>query len=246
MLICCGDCGREISDLSEHCIFCGWPTKIYHISAIISKPNIDLPKHKDIIIDKKGGIELHKSCFKIDSANAFAMVNGFRQHGTIRHTSIWVDVKERHFPALISLNRRPTKFKLSDLGRRLDTKYFKLPYKYIATSASEFFIKNDINLWRTICSNGLFDIWNPQAPYDRLAKSKSPPSRYRIHLLRIFEIDHEFKRSDVLPVNDRIDHLVVDNKKLNIVNPVLSDLEFGEIKRLLEKSVIPYYSKTTG
>jgi hypothetical protein len=176
------------------------------------------------------------------------MVKGFRHDGIIRHTSIWVDVKnkEKRFPALISLNRSPTKFKLSDLGKRLDTKDFRLPYKYVATFASEFIIKNDINLWNIICGNGLFDIWNPQAPYNRLDKCKSSPSQFRIFLLRLYEIDHEFKDSDVSHDGDRIDHLVVDNKKVNLEKPVLSDLEFGEIKSLLEKSVIPYYTNTTG
>jgi hypothetical protein len=53
MLISCEDCGRNISSLSGHCIFCGWPTKYSSNDAIANKFNAVTPLHKDLVVDQK-------------------------------------------------------------------------------------------------------------------------------------------------------------------------------------------------
>jgi len=68
-------------------------------------------------------MEFEKRCFKIDKPNALAMIGGFRDHGEIRHQSIWVDVAKKPFPILITLNRAPTHFNLSEFGKRLGPAY---------------------------------------------------------------------------------------------------------------------------
>jgi hypothetical protein len=165
------------------------------------------------------------------------MIAGFSDHGEIRHQSIWVDVAKKPFPMLITLNRAPSQFKLSEFGERLGPERFTLPLKYIATLDSEHPIQNTVALWETLCTNGLFNIWDPTAPYDRLSKSKSDPSGFHIQLLRLQEIDREFKPEDIIPANRWIDHLIATDRSVNILRPVIPDEEFQRIKRLLIESI---------
>jgi hypothetical protein len=109
-------------------------------------------------------MEVDQRCFKIDRPNAMAMISGFYKNGKLHQQSIWLDVTAKPFPMLISLNRRPTRFRLSELGRHHNPEEFSIPYRYIAMLDSEYYIKNDIRLWEKICSNGLFDIWDPISP----------------------------------------------------------------------------------
>lgn len=182
-------------------------------------------------------MEVDRRCFKIDRPNAMAMISGFFKNGKLHRQSIWLDVTTKPFPMLISLNRRPTRFQLSELGRHLDPEEFSIPYRYIAILNSEYHIKNDMQLWEGICSNGLFDIWDPISPYRRFAESKSDPFRFRIQLLRIHEINEEFQPNQIVPVSDRVDHLIASRRTITIKGPVIPDQEFFSIKVLLEKSV---------
>jgi hypothetical protein len=182
-------------------------------------------------------MEVDRRCFKIDRPNAMAMISGFFKDGKLHRQSIWLDVTTKPFPMLISLNRRPTRFHLSELGGHLDPEEFSIPYRYIAILDSEYHIKNDMRLWEKICSNGLFDIWDPFSPYRRFSESKSDPSRFRIQLLRIYEINEEFQPNQIVPVSDRVDHLIASRRTITIKDPVIPDQEFFSIKVLLEKSV---------
>lgn len=182
-------------------------------------------------------MDIDKRCFKIDRPNAYAMINGYRKNGTVNHQSIWCAVSSYRYPMLITLNRRPTKFKVSEQYRRIDFESFVIPLKYIANLDSEYFIRNDKRLWQRICNNGLFDIWDPIAPYNRFNQSESYPAEYRIQLLRIFEIKEEFHPNDINPVSDRIDHLSNANRTVTIKNPIINDEDFRIIKTLLTESV---------
>ena len=182
-------------------------------------------------------MEVDRRCFKIDRPNALAMISGFVKNGRLHRQSIWLDVTTKPFPMLISLNRRPTKFHLSELGRHLNPEEFSIPYKYVSMLDSEYYIKNDMRLWETICANGLFDIWDPVSPYRRFAESRSDRSRFRIQLLRIYEINEEFQPDQIVPVSDRIDHLIASRRTFTIKSPVIQNREFASIKVALENSV---------
>jgi len=171
-------------------------------------------------------MEIDRRCFKIDRPNGYAMISGYHKNGMLNRQSIWCAVTEYPFPMLITLNRRPTKFKVSALYERQNLEEFSIPYKYIATFDSHFFIRNDARLWQRICSNGLFDIWDPDAPFSRFDNCDSHPSKYRIQLLRIFEINEEFHKSAVIASGDRIDHLNTNIRKVTIKQPVINDKEF--------------------
>jgi len=182
-------------------------------------------------------MEIDRRCFKIDRPNAYAMISGYKKNGRVNRQSIWCAVADSPFPMLITLNRKPTKFKVSSLYRNRNLEEFSIPYKYIANLDSEYFIRNDLRLWQKICSNGLFDIWDPIAPYSRFDKSDSYPSRYRIQLLRIFEINEELHKSDIIFSSDRIDHLNTAKRTVTIKQPVINDAEFFLIRSLLKESV---------
>jgi hypothetical protein len=185
-------------------------------------------------------MEVDRRCFKIDRPNAMAMISGFFKDGKLHRQSIWLDVITKPFPMLISLNRSPTPFHLSELGRRLNPEEFLIPYKYVAMLDSEYHVTNDMRLWEKICSNSLFDIWDPFSPYRRFAESKSDPSRFRIQILRIYEINEEFQPNQIVPVSSRIDHLITPRRTFTIKAPVIPDREFYSIKVLLEESIVGF------
>ncbi|OQA01813.1 MAG: hypothetical protein BWY69_01257 [Planctomycetes bacterium ADurb.Bin401] len=194
-------------------------------------------------------MELNKTCFKIDKPNAKAMIDGFWKDGKLYRQSIWLavknwlTVKDRVSPPLLTFNRTPTRFYLSRIGEEMDAENCVIPFKYIAELDREYFVKNEIPLWKTVCSNGLFDIWDSEAPYKRFALSKSDPAKFRIQLLRIYEIDHEFNYDDIRNVSPRIDKLKSLNQKVKKIDPVISCQEFRNLKELLEHSVAPYLNK---
>lgn len=188
-------------------------------------------------------MQLNKRCFKIDKTNAKAMIDGYLKNGMRVHQSIWCAVDEIPFPALVTLNRTKTKFPMSREGEQLHPDFYTIPYKYIAKLPRphfQYFIKNDMNLWEILCSNGLFDVWIADAPYMRFANSKSPRSSFRIQLVRIYEINEVFRESDIRHVSDRIDHLCAANTEVTIKRPVISDEEFERMRNHLEESVAEF------
>ena len=139
---------------------------------------------------------------------------------------------------LITYNKSPSRFPLSKLGNDLNNDNRQLKMKYIVDFEAEYFIHNKIELWNIICNNGLFDIWLPEAPFKRFDDSKSNASKYRIVLLRIFEIEEEFYESDIKHDSSRID-TIKENSKLEVTikQPIIDDLTFTKIKNLLETSI---------
>lgn len=186
---------------------------------------------------------LAKRCFKIDKINAKGMIEGFNKNGKIIHTSIWCDVTKRPFPMLITLNRSPTPYKGSSVFDESEINDFVIHHKYVALFDSQYFIKNEWGLWERICNNGLFDIWMPDDPYKRFNDKKicrSPPSKFRIILLRIYEIEGEFKEEQIVHVSNFIDHITAENLSVNLKRPIISDEEFKQIKELLEETIKEY------
>jgi hypothetical protein len=188
-------------------------------------------------------MKLQQTCFKVDRPNGKAMIRGFRKDGKVHRQSIWLTDKDKHFPALLTLQRRPTPFKVGPIGRAMDPENFPMPFKYVVDLHSEYFPRNEMSLWRTVCSNGLFDIWEPEQPHLRFAKSKRDPAKFRIQLLRIYEIDREFNDNDIKHTTPRIDHLISDIREVTIKAPVIPDDEFADLKRVLEQSVEQYLTR---
>jgi hypothetical protein len=183
---------------------------------------------------------LDKRSFKIDKANAMAMISGYVNNNEKTHQAIWCDVIRKPFPMLITLNRTTTKFPMSRVGNSLNTDNYSIPLKYIAIFDSEYSIRNDMKLWEKICTNGLFDIWDPYAPYRRFAESKADEKQYRIQIIRVWEIENQFYDSDIRHASDRIDHISKENRTVSLKSPVINDEEFKNIKMLLAESIAPF------
>ena len=118
---------------------------------------------------------------------------------------------------------------LSVIGKNLNTSSFVLTNKYLVFIDSIFFIKNEINLWENICTNGIFDIWHPEAPFNNLDQKKTP----MILLLRLFEVDYDF--SNEIMVKVRFDE--IRPRAVNIIKPVITNQNFLEIKDTLKNTV---------
>ncbi|HON91869.1 MAG TPA: hypothetical protein PLT20_02705 [Sedimentisphaerales bacterium] len=187
---------------------------------------------------------LDDRCFKIDKTNAKAMINGYLRNGVLIRQAIWCAVKDAPFPMLITLNRTRTKFQMSRIGENLLSDDYIIPYKYIADvdPDDEYFIRNDPRLWATVCNNGLFDIWMPEAPYKRFADAKSDPTKFRIQLIRIWQIQEEFAEHQIR-FGDHFDHLISCNKNVTPDQPVITDTEFRRIRTLLISSVKDFRTK---
>lgn len=184
-------------------------------------------------------IELAKGCFKIDSANAKAMIEGFRKDNKVIHQCIYCLAENKKFPALITLDKTPTKFPLSVIGEQLGAEDYKMQLNYVALLEGEYFIRYNSYIWEEVCNNGLFDIWTPDAPYKRFAEARKPQDKFRIILLRIYEIEEAFDEEDV-ERSDRHSKITRDNLMVKLKRPVVDDKEFLRIKSLLETSIKKY------
>ena len=190
-------------------------------------------------------MEIDRICFKLDKPNAKALIEGFLKDGKVIHQAIYCFVQKKKFPMLITLNRTKTRFPLSKIGEKLNDDTSPIKYKYVAEVVKEYlfreyFIENKIELWTEICNNGLFDIWEPIAPYNRFKQAKTDPSKFRIGLIRIYEIEEEFFESDISFKSDRFD-LIKERSNANlhvtIKKPLIDDITFNKIKELLEETL---------
>ena len=124
--------------------------------------------------------------------------------------------------------------------------------KYVAKLERIFHLStNDIKIWNELCTNGLFNMWNPAAPYNRLNKliyqvdpfnynfntkkyyvneeeymHKNQLSSARILLLRIFELNDGdiYKNEDINIRPQQFDS--VKPKEVLLDNPLIDDFEF--------------------
>lgn len=183
---------------------------------------------------------LDKMCFKIDKCNAMAMINGVTVNNRKLFQAIWCSVKDNPFPMLITLNRSKSKYKMSELGNSMKSDNFIMPLKYIAIAEKTYFIKNDIELWRKLCTNGLFNTWVPESPYARFDKAKADPSKHRISLIRVYEIEKGYTSKDIVHASSHIDHLMSDNKDVTVKKAIVDDRHFSAIKSMLENTVKQY------
>ena len=109
-------------------------------------------------------------------------------------------------------------------------------HKYILNVASVYDLSDNENIreniFKELCSNGLFDIWNPRAPCNRLEKLTNA----QIELFRVFEIYNGVDRDDIDVINSRFDlyDKIKKGMRLDIKKPLISDDEFVALKSKLE------------
>ncbi len=144
-------------------------------------------------------IDVNEVTLKVERQTAKAMIEGFvkgsnRYYVSIytAHSKAWsIQHEFRRDPKLIdnNISAKPNKiYPLSQIGMQLDAEKYEIPKQYIAVLDRVFHIKNEIKLWEELCTAGIYDIWEPEAPYNSLKDKKDP----RILVLRTFQIDHDF------------------------------------------------------
>lgn len=185
-------------------------------------------------------MEISERCFKIDKNNAQAMIEGYNYNGKYTHQAIYCDVVQKPFPMLITLNRSKSPFRPSPIGKSQRADSFNMPYKYVAFLDSEYFIRNELELWKILCDNGLFNIWLPESPYKRFNQSKKNKKYYRILLLRIYEISEEINKDSIIFKSARIDNINKKDTTITIKKPIIDEKRFSDIKSLLKKSIRPF------
>jgi len=111
---------------------------------------------------------------------------------------------------------------------------------------------NDIKIWNEFCTNGLFNIWNPAAPYNRLnaPNHQVDPFNYNLNtkkydvneenylwknqrqgakilLLRIFKLkEEEGYKNDEINVQPRYSD-IVEPKEVLLDKPVINNFDFN-------------------
>jgi hypothetical protein len=176
------------------------------------------------LIPLKGGqnkvIQIPQSAPKVERENAWAMTNGYHKSVDLYHVSIFtagenaVILKNgfadrgRFIPKVLSYKvTQENQYPVSECGLQMGVsdydKPFLLPHKYVAILDRIFYIKKGFHdnrgmeLWTNLCNNGIFDIWKPVAPFNRLigdfdlerTGKKKIINRPQILLLRVYELD---------------------------------------------------------
>jgi len=185
--------------------------------------------------------QLAQNTFRLDWTNAKALITGFPKNGKKIHQIMYCFTRVPQFPALISYNRSKTRFELSEIGWNLNNQTNLPPLKYIADLIDTYIVDNDIKLWEIVCNNGLFDIWQPIAPFTRFQESRS--GAYYIGILRIYEIEETFVLGKDVIENSNLRNppSIINNKRnVTILRPVITDEEFYSSVQLLEDSIKQY------
>jgi len=188
--------------------------------------------------------QLVQNTFRLDWPNAKALISGFPKNGKKIHQIMYSFTRIPQFPALISYIRTPTRFELSTTGQNLNTSTNLPPLKYIADLIDIYTVDNNIQLWNIVCNNGLFDIWQPNAPFTRFQESKS--EKCFIGILRIYEINETFESGKDIIENSNLRNppSIVNNKRnVTILRPVISDEEFNSSVQLFESSIKQYITE---
>jgi hypothetical protein len=193
-------------------------------------------------------ITLNRKCLKLDRVNAKAMIDGFSKGDRKIHQVIYLATRVEQFPKLITLNRhKKIPWEMSKIGQALNADSFSIPIKkYVAEIEETHEIRNERPLWEKVCTNGLFDVWEPEAPYGDYNKNKNGKREScKIVLLRIYEIlegfnDREIERYGSCDRFDKITRLEV-----TAVKPVVTEEEFGRLKQLFLESINGFEIKST-
>jgi len=190
-------------------------------------------------------VVLAKTCFKIEKLNAKAMIVGFPKDRKIIHQAIYLKSRFKdysQFPSLITVQKHNINTKRwgpSRIGKSLNYEDFFPHNKYVALLDDAYPVKDEKDLWEKVCHNGLFDVWEPQAPEEWKKDKKKYRNECVILLLRIYKIFDEFQEGDINHY-DRQDTLKSQNFKVTLQNPVIDEEEFQQIKKQLKETTRPY------
>jgi hypothetical protein len=167
-------------------------------------------------------VNISRRAPKVERENAWAMTQSYRRRKD--NNSYYVSIftagenavilrngfktRDGFIPSVLSYKTSPEpEYPVSqdgfDMGISNYTQQFTLPHKYVAILDRIFSLKKKVHdtrgmeIWRELCKNGIFDIWEPIAPYHRLTGSfdlergneKKLIMEPQILLLRIFELD---------------------------------------------------------
>jgi hypothetical protein len=172
---------------------------------------------------------------KIDRVNAWGMIEGFRKNNEHYYTSIYTasknswslkgNFKKRVYcknPKVITLSKniRSDYSPNITIINQVSFENYQHKYKYVAFIDRIFCIENNIDIWKKLCNNGVFDIWKPSAPNNSLNDEITLTEKEKpmILLLRIFEVDHDYSK-DIKFTNLRADK--VSRTKINLIRPVI-------------------------
>ena len=168
-------------------------------------------------------LPINSHTLKVEKQNSIALVDGFMKHSKRYYSSIFtahkraksLENKFKEIPKLLSnfKGAPKRKYPLSQIGNGLNVNGYELSGKYIAILDRIFHINNDISIWQNLCTNGIFDIWEPEAPFNSLDKKEDP----MILLLRIFEIDYDF--TDEIKRGTYFDD--IPSRKVRVVRPII-------------------------
>ena len=172
-------------------------------------------------------ILLNTQTLKVEKQNAIALTQGFLKESkryyssifTAHQNSISMQKDFREVPKLLTSFRGPPRqeYPLSDIGKDLHTEGYELRGKYVAILDRIFHIRNNIKIWEELCNNGVFDIWEPEAPYNSLRDKIDP----MILLLRIFEIDYDFTNE----ITKGRYFGTIAGRKVRIIRPIIPNNE---------------------
>ena len=187
-----------------------------------------------------GYVKLNELDLKLEKVNAIAMRNGFFKDATQHHVTIFMAhdgawALKNNFcknPKLITLKKSDNpRYVPSNIGRTLLRSPYTHEMNCVAILDTKFHISNSKDVWRTLCNNGIFDIWLPSAPFNRLDGKKDP----MILLLRICEVNHDFS-NQLYCKNTRVNGINGD-RFVKIKMPIIQNAEFLIIKDKIKKSL---------
>jgi hypothetical protein len=164
---------------------------------------------------------------------------------TAHEDSVSLNGGFRYRPKLITPKiSSPRKiFPLSQIGRELDVSHceYNSTSKWIAVLDSIFHIQHNKAIWEKLCTNDVFDIWQPEAPYNMLTHNARNQEVARrdpmILLLRICEVDHDFSNEispgqywdTIEPLTVRIIRTKIDNERFEEIRRKIIDVLNGTL-----------------
>ena len=169
-------------------------------------------------------VNISRSVPKVERENAWAMTQGYlrRKDNNKYYVSIFTagengvilkngfNKRNGFIPSVLSYKTsQEPEYPVSqdglDMGVSDYERQFTLPHKYVAILDRIFCFSKQVHddrgmeIWGVLCKNGIFDIWEPIAPYHRLTgrfdlerggrKTIKTIMEPQILLLRIFELD---------------------------------------------------------
>jgi hypothetical protein len=172
---------------------------------------------------QNGFIRVNTHSLKVEKENFKAMIDGFWKNGRQYYVTIFTSHKDAksiqnnffHLPKVLTTKRgnpRP-EYPLSEIGKSLKSKEYNPPARYVAVLDRMLHIENDINIWDELCQDGIFDIWQPVAPFNSLQGKQDPT----ILILRIFEANKDF--SEEIEEGTYFDK--VKTQEVQIVRPII-------------------------